>query len=155
MKKLVLGCGLDKREGYINIDIRSNVKPDLIHDLAKPLPYESNSVDEILAKDVLEHLPWRAVKGVLRDWFRVLKAGGRMYLQTPDLHVLAHKIAGEEIREWQQINYWMYGAQDYPENTHKAGFTVYSLAGLLREVGFRVEKIQNDGGSNIMCWAVK
>jgi hypothetical protein len=51
--KLNLGCGLDKRQGYINVDIRKDVNPDLVLNLEDiPYPFESNSIEEIIAKDI-------------------------------------------------------------------------------------------------------
>ena len=78
--KLNLGCGLDKREGYVNIDVREDVEPDMVIDLEKELlrRFEDESVDEILAKDFLEHLSWRVVETFLRDCHRVLKHNGRI-----------------------------------------------------------------------------
>ncbi len=153
--KLNLGCGLDKREGYVNIDIREEVNPDLVHDLEKPLPFPDNSAEEIIAKDVLEHLSFHKVEDALRDWFRVLKPGGRIYIQCPDLEAIAKKIILSGKYSWKEISYWVYGAQDYPENTHKAGFTIRTLKELLEKIGFVVEKIENDGGTNIICYARK
>jgi len=44
--KLNLGCGLDKREGYINLDVRKEVKPDIVCDLEHSfLPFTDESVD--------------------------------------------------------------------------------------------------------------
>jgi hypothetical protein len=163
MVKLNLGCGLDKRSGYVNIDVREDVKPDLVVNLERELlkRFDDESVEEIIAKDFVEHLSWRVVRDFFKDCFRVLKKGGRMYVQTPDLEVLARKvILNPEFRfgsleGFEAISYWVYGGQDYGENTHKSGFTVPTLRKLLESIGFRVESIANDGGSNIVCWAVK
>lgn len=54
--KLNLGCGRDKKEGYVNCDISKEVKPDKIVNLEKKLPFKDNSVEEILAFHVLEHI---------------------------------------------------------------------------------------------------
>jgi len=125
--KLNLGCGFDKRPGYVNIDIRPEVRPDLILDLEKRrLPFANNSVDEILAKDVLEHFSFRRVRDILKDWHRVLRPGGRLLLQVPDLEFLARNVILGGA-DWEQISFWVYGAQDYPQNLHKSGFTIPTL----------------------------
>ncbi len=54
--KLHLGCGLVKKKGYINCDISGKVNPDKVIDLEKKLPFKDNSVDEILANHVFEHI---------------------------------------------------------------------------------------------------
>ena len=154
--KLNLGCGLDKRKEFINIDIRGEVKPDLVWDLGKiPYPYENDVIDEIIAKDILEHFPFKAIEPLLKEWYRLLKKGGRIYIQAPDLGYIAKEVILNRKYDYKEISFWIYGEQDYLTNFHKAGFTICTLKFLLESIGFIVEKIKNNGGSNLMCWASK
>ncbi len=84
MKKLNLGSGNRPVEGHINIDSQERVKPDMVLDITKGLPFESDSVDEIRAFDFLEHLHPDKVIGVIEDIWRVLKPGGVFESFTPD-----------------------------------------------------------------------
>jgi ubiquinone/menaquinone biosynthesis C-methylase UbiE len=157
--KLNLGCGLDIRDGYINIDIRKVHPKILVLDLEKELlkPFPDNSAEEIIAKDFIEHLSWRAVEAFLKDCYRVLKSGGRMYIQVPDLEAIAKKVILDpnfkygELEGWKAISFWVYGAQDYETNLHKSGFTIPTLKKLLESIGFVVERIENDGGTNVIA----
>ena len=161
--RLNLCCGDDVRDGYINIDVRKTKPNVLVLDLEKDLlrPFPDKSVDEILAYDCIEHISWRRIEDLLRDIHRVLKCDGRLYLRVPDLEAIAKKVILDpcfkynELRGWKAISFWVYGGQDYPENTHKAGFTIPTLRELLESLGFKIEKIENDGGTNIVCVAVK
>jgi len=55
--KLNLGCGFDRREGYINVDNQLLCEPDTLADLEVfPWPFETSSATEILLSHVLEHL---------------------------------------------------------------------------------------------------
>ena len=154
--KLNLGCGLDKRKGYINIDIREGVKPDQVWDLNKlPYPYKNESIEEIFAKDVLEHFPFKTTEPLLKEWYRLLEKGGKLYIQAPDLEHIAKEVILNRKYDYKEISFWIYGEQDYPTNFHKAGFTIYTLKFLLESIGFIVTKIKNNGGSNLMCWASK
>jgi len=163
MVKLNLGCGLDKRNGYINIDVREDVKPDMVIDLEKEFlrMFGDESVEEIFAKDFIEHLSWRVVKAFLKDCYRVLVKGGKMFIQTPDLEAISRTVILKPnfrfggLEGFEAISFWVYGAQDYGQNVHKSGFTISTLKRLLESVGFKVERIENDGGSNILCQAVK
>lgn len=83
MVKLNLGCGLRHQKDYINIDNRAEVKPDLVHDIARGLPYKDNEVDEIIAIDVLEHLERMEVLDLMDEIWRVLKHGGKFQHRTP------------------------------------------------------------------------
>jgi glycosyltransferase involved in cell wall biosynthesis len=83
--KLHLACGHDYKDDYINIDLYpvEGVITDAQFDVAK-LPYEDNSVDEIRAFHIIEHFDWHEGNRVLAEWYRVLKPGGRLWLETPD-----------------------------------------------------------------------
>jgi ubiquinone/menaquinone biosynthesis C-methylase UbiE len=161
--KLNLGCGLDIRDGYINIDVRKVHPKILVLDLEKEhlRSFPDNSAEEIIAKDFVEHLSWRVVEDFLRDCYRVLKSGGRMYIQVPDLEAIAKKVILDpnfkygELEGWKAISFWVYGAQDYNENVHRAGFTIPTLKKLLESIGFVVERIENDGGTNLVAIAIK
>lgn len=49
-KRLNLGAGEDRREGYININHNDLTEPDVVHDLNSfPYPFDQNTFDEILA----------------------------------------------------------------------------------------------------------
>jgi len=153
--KLNLGCGGDKRDGWVNIDIRKEVKPDKVLDLEKtPYPFESESVDEILAKDVIEHFSFRNVEKIVKEWHRILKKGGKLTIQTPDLDAILKAIKQGKIKGWWQISYWLYGGQEYPENTHKLIFTKKEIKKFLEEIGFEVKKIAQ-GGTNMIVEAYK
>lgn len=161
--KLNLGCGDDVKAGYINIDIRKTKPNVLMLDLEKDLLkiFPDGSVEEIIAKDVIEHVSWRRVEDLLRDIHRVLKSNGKVYIQVPDLEAIARNVILNpnfkygELSGFKAISYWLYGGQDYEYNFHKSGFTISTLRGILEQIGFIVEVIRNDGGSNIVCWARK
>lgn len=81
--KLNLGSGLRPQEGYINIDNRPEVNPDVIADILN-LPYVDSSVDYIRAYDILEHIPLGKTIPVIEEIYRVLKPGGIFESFTPD-----------------------------------------------------------------------
>lgn len=88
--KLHLGCGTEILDGYVNIDIVKLPGVDeVMNVLNMPWPYTDNSVDEIKAKDLIEHLPSHDPQGnntlikFIEECHRVLKAGGLLWLQTP------------------------------------------------------------------------
>lgn len=81
-KKLNLGCGEVKKEGYVNLDRQISVKPDIIHDLnIFPYPFLDSHFDLIEAFHILEHLdrPFLAMK----ELHRILKPGGRLIIKVP------------------------------------------------------------------------
>ena len=79
--KLNLGCQEDYREGYVNIDINTDFKADIHLDFIKHnLPYDDETVDEILAVCILEHIP-NPLK-FLQEMKRVLKPNGKIIIIT-------------------------------------------------------------------------
>ncbi len=81
MKKLNLGCGLDIKSNYINLDSKNIDGVDVIHDLNKvPLPFSDNSFDEVYAKDILEHIDYIQM---LKELHRILKEDGIIFIQVP------------------------------------------------------------------------
>lgn len=83
MIKLNLGCGGNHMLGFVNIDkSRKAYHPDLILDLEKGnLPYKDNSIDEIMASHILEHI--RNLIPLMNDCYRVLKIKGIMKIYIP------------------------------------------------------------------------
>jgi len=80
--KVNLGSAGYKKEGYINVDWQSIVKPDVSHDLnVFPYPFKDGSADVVLASHVLEHLdrPFE----VMREIHRILKPGGKAIIKVP------------------------------------------------------------------------
>ncbi|RLC75328.1 MAG: hypothetical protein DRJ03_30440 [Chloroflexi bacterium] len=163
--KLNMGSGeYDKRPGpeWVNVDVRPETDPDVVWDLEKtPYPWPDESADEIVWKDSLEHLSWRVIEDVLEECFRILKKGGRMYVQCPDMEDIARRVILDpdfrfgDLSGWKAISFWVYGRQDPWGGVHKSGFTIPTLKKLLEDAGFVVDDIRNDGGSNIICWARK
>jgi len=163
--KLNLGCGFDKRKGYVNIDRRKECNPDMLIDLEKEglKRFQDNSVEEIIMRDFLEHLSWRKIRWFLKEVYRVLKPNGLVHIQAPNFEAIVQKGINRSedwkrwglSSDWEKLSYWIMGSQEYPENTHKTIFTISGLKKLLERIGFKVERIESDGGTNLLCWCRK
>jgi hypothetical protein len=80
--KLHIGCGQDKKEGYLNVDSSSQVKPDKVWNLEKtPLPFKDNSVQEVVANHVLEHII--NFVPLMHDLWRICKKGATIKIKVP------------------------------------------------------------------------
>lgn len=143
MIKLNLGCGTDyKEDGFINIDIRTDIKTDLVCDVSRLDSFKSFSVDFILASDILEHFGWREIDDVLKEWFRVLKPEGQLYIKTPDLERWCADLIFKR-KSADEIIIFLFGGQDYEENTHKSIFTKKILSEKLYSVGFQGVRVSD------------
>lgn len=146
VKKLNLGCGDKILPGYVNVDVvesRRGFKPDVICDLHRLTPFEDDTIDEILSVHVVEHF-WRwEVVGVLKEWVRVLKPGGKMILECPNLLSAAQELvmnpdqASGPGAEGQRSMWVFYGDPRWqdPYMVHRWGYTPSSLARVMHEAG--------------------
>lgn len=84
MSKLNLGCAYNKEEGYINVDLDPECEPDLCFDLRDNWPIETDSVHEVLAMHILEHI--EGTDGFLNFWkelYRVCCDGAMVKIEVP------------------------------------------------------------------------
>lgn len=75
MEKLHIGCGTEKLDGFINIDISKEVGPDMVVNVEKGLPFKDNTFDYIYSKNVLEEIRPEKWDFVLSEINRVAKEG--------------------------------------------------------------------------------
>ncbi|HEY0266270.1 MAG TPA: methyltransferase domain-containing protein [Rhizomicrobium sp.] len=69
---------------FIGLALNPAHDREIAHNLADPLPFDDDSIAKVQAQDVLEHLPFETVPGVLDEIWRVLKPGGVFRLSVPD-----------------------------------------------------------------------
>ena len=84
--KLNLGCGFKKLPGYVNVDLSPVCEPDQVFDLENtPWPWESDSVDEIMMDNVLEHLGQtsQAYLAIIKELYRICKDGAMIIIKVP------------------------------------------------------------------------
>lgn len=84
--KLNLGCGLNKLDGYVNVDAFPGCEPDLIWDLERtPWPFDDDSVGLIHANHVLEHLGQarETFFAIVKELYRVVRHGGELRINVP------------------------------------------------------------------------
>ncbi|HWY34295.1 MAG TPA: hypothetical protein VNX68_06580 [Nitrosopumilaceae archaeon] len=85
--KVNLGSNDDHKPGYINVD--QSLPADIVHDLSIKWPFDDNSLSEIIAHDVFEHIDnpcYRGNKGKIwcfNEAYRCLKPGGILDLIVP------------------------------------------------------------------------
>ncbi|MBK35703.1 MAG: hypothetical protein CME26_09275 [Gemmatimonadetes bacterium] len=151
--RLNLGCGTDRREGYINVDVyvdTADLRMDIFH-----LPLETGTVDEIFSSHMLEHLGKYEVPKALAEWHRVLRAGGRIRLNLPDLEwMVQHWLEQPESERWGWSLDALYGLQTHDGEHHKTGFTVSRVEQLLSDAGFGDAVVTSTWSHGVRCvWA--
>lgn len=141
---LNLGCGMDLRDGWVNIDLHDFHHPDIIADVTNLAPLSDNYAGYALAQDILEHVPRDCCSTALREWNRVLKFDGLLEVRVPDVLALA-RLLQEPDRQTPEAQdvllQCLFGTQRYNGDFHYNGFTELSLTHALNDAGFEVVQI--------------
>jgi SAM-dependent methyltransferase len=167
---LNLGCGCRLLEGFVNVDKYEKREGVENYDIFK-LPQSDASVDVIFCAHVLEHLPIRHSKIAIKEWGRVMKPGGKVYLGIPDIDLIIVKLLNqglqEKDRDW--LMYTLFGFQtnpgnrdpeilDYPVDPgqfHTSGFNRKSIQAEFWKNNFEIEQILNyDGYGTPSVWVI-
>jgi len=114
--KLDLGCGPNKKEGYLGVDVFKFVGVDVVCDLGSATwPWKDNTVEDAHASHFLEHLTNFGDKyervHFFNELWRVLKPGGKATIQIP---------------HWNSQRY-------YGDPTHKEPFSEFGLLYLSKD----------------------
>jgi predicted SAM-dependent methyltransferase len=142
-RKLNLGCGNDLREGYVNVDFNAFNAPDLLADARKLDFLPACHYEEVLAQDVLEHLPRTHSAFTLAHWNRLLRMGGRLVLRVPSVLGIARLL---ESPQWssperqEDLIQCLFGTQAYTGDFHFTSFTPTLLRHYLTQAGFEVSR---------------
>lgn len=93
--RLDVGCGRNKREGFVGVDIIEGV--DVVCDVSTDdLPFAEGSVDELFTSHCLEHIDRQNLYHVFREFTRVARDGTRLEIWHPygfhgDAHIFGHR----------------------------------------------------------------
>lgn len=104
--------------------------------LLKPVPLDDGCAEEVHSYHFIEHVTEWQSPSVIREFHRLLKPGGLLVLECPDLELAAKNLlAGLPPNMWR-FPFYGDGATKDPYMTHRFGFTRASLEALLRDNGF-------------------
>ena len=154
-KKLNLGCGNKRVDGYVSVDIYSSDNVDEVFNLNE-VPYFDSTISAIYCEHALEHIGHEQAKQAIREWFRVLQPGGELLLFIPDLELCCKNylssdnsklVNGIPDKDWYK--YTIYGYQKDANGSlaqyqfHLTGFSKQEIRLLLEEIGFIIDYLEN------------
>lgn len=139
--RINVGCGKRILDGYVNVDVAP--RPGVEHVCsADQLPFPDGSAREVLAVHLVEHVYAWDVPRLLAEWARVLRPGGSLALEMPDVLKAARNLA-DNVRIGKhpdQAHMWaLYGDDTLrdPLMMHRSGWWFERLRPLVLGAGFR------------------
>lgn len=147
--KLNLGCGPDIKEGYINIDTCPMDESRVVKMDIRNLSYDKGSVDEIYARDIIEHMSLQDTKKSLKNWSEILKSGGKLFIQTVcwDSVIRAYYA---NVWNIEVVNYMLFAGKNWVdgvsrhEDFHKSTYNPQYLSELLEANDIKVDNVELD-----------
>lgn len=142
--RLNIGCDTHRIEGYINIDLKEELKPDMVVDVTEGLPFENDSIEEIRMEHFLEHPFYIQVEPFLKECWRVLRPEGELIIEVPDILKICRLLL-EGKKTLQFCLTGIYGGYadtkiDLPQ-MHKWGWTAETLKEILEKAGFEIMEL--------------
>ncbi len=137
MKRLNIGRGGHLGGDWSSVDIDPGLKPDIIDDVRTLESIEDETVDEIFASHVLEHIDEKDVLPTLRIWCGKLKPGGKLSIFVPDVEQAWKDYFNNKMDE-KTLLITMIGQEPSrsPYQLHRTMFWYSRLEGLLTLIGF-------------------
>lgn len=116
------------------MDIDAHPGVDYVGDVSDLSRFADGSISVLFASNILEHFPHTKTLDVLREWNRVLEAGGKLHLSVPDFSRVAELYVKHGFSEW--IQNFLMGDQEYKTAFHYAIFDESRLMKLCGDAGF-------------------
>ena len=133
---LNLGCGNKKIDGFVNVDNDPSVDPDVLVDLNSGiLPFDSNSVDMIVAAHVLEHIGDGFID-LMKEIYRVCKHHSEIKIIVPHSRSDSFIIDPTHVRHFLPQTFQLFD-QDFNRYTIENNFS-NSTFGLYLGVDFKI-----------------
>jgi predicted SAM-dependent methyltransferase len=81
--------GEEIKEGWKILNIQKKPGVDFIGDITDLSQFDDESIEEIYASHVLEHIGMAKIANTFNGIQRVLKKGGKLYISVPNLDLLS------------------------------------------------------------------
>lgn len=105
--KIEIGAGINRHEGFIPCDISDKVGAEYVFNAeVDKFPFEDNSVDEVLAENLLEH--FHSLDHFMSETWRVLKADCKLVVKVPHYQSYTAYFDPDHVRYFtpQSMIYW-------------------------------------------------
>jgi predicted SAM-dependent methyltransferase len=140
--------GQERKDGWKILNVLPGPDVDYVGDLRDLSRFADESIDNLYASHVLEHVSQTDVLPVLRGVYRTLRRGGRFLVSVPDLDVLCHLFISPwapPMAKWHAMR-MIFGGQLDAHDFHNVGFNELFLRDFLAQAGFSdVQRVKSLG----------
>jgi len=146
--KLNLGCGPDIKDGYINIDTCALDSRVVVQDI-RNLNFDNESIDEIFAKDVIEHMSIDDFKISIKNWSNICKSGAQLFIQTICWDSII-KAYYANVWDLETVIYMLFAGKNWVdgisrnEDFHKSAYSLDLLNNILSQNQFTIKNVEFD-----------
>lgn len=135
--KLHIG-GEQTKEGWKLLNIQPKAGVDFVGNISDLSQFKDNSIKEIYASHVFEHVKQIDTLNTLKGIYRVLEPKGILYISVPDMDILCRMFIDQNtsIENKVHIMKMMFGGQVDAYDFHYMGWNQDFLFDYLKTVGF-------------------
>lgn len=158
-------CFQGKGWNEVRLDIDPDVNPDIVASITDMSVISDASVDAVWSSHNLEHLENYQVPSALKETYRVLKPGGFVLINVPNLQQVAALVSAGRAEEVMYVSPagpitpldMMFGhhasiARGNHYMAHRTGYTRERLLKLLAQADFSEVRVMH--GTNFDLWAI-
>ena len=143
--KLHIG-GKQIKDGWKILNIQKLDGVDFVGSISDLSQFDNDSIEEIYASHVVEHVEQKNIKKTLNGIYRILKEGGKFYISVPDLDVLCKIFINDKAPPKVKFHVMrmMFGGQTDEHDYHYFGWNFLFMKDFLIESGFKkVERVKS------------
>ena len=143
--KLHIG-GKEKKEGWKILNIQKNEGVDYVGDISDLSQFQDNSIDEIYASHVVEHVNQKNISNALKGIYRVLSEKGKFYVSVPDWDILCRIFIDPKAPTKVKFHVMrmMFGGQIDDFDFHYFGWNFQFMKDYLHTAGFKkIERVKS------------
>lgn len=124
--------------GVWDRDLETVVKPEFVGDIRSMPDFRDGMFDAVQLWHVLEHLPFEDGEQALRELHRVVRLGGLLDIEVPDMVRVVHAWLENELDD-EGFAQWAYGEDiGDPADYHRWPWTRNSLRASLERAGYKI-----------------
>lgn len=104
-KYLNMGSGYNPLNGWLNADFLDRAG-SVFMDATKKLELPDNSFEAVFSEHMIEHISYNDANFMIKEFYRILKPGGKIRINTPDLKFLIDLYSTEKTEIQKQYIDW-------------------------------------------------